>query len=176
MHRLHNARNPLVQPTMAGAPSVGMEMSLKRGIFTRMFDLTISLIYYYYSYLSSIIAVIWSNASESLNRLQVTQKKAACIVLNCSCRTTVSNMLNKLNWLPVKNRLHFSLVSFVRNIMKTKSPVSLFRNLMSSQDRHKYFTRQTSEKRFLLPVYGTGAGQRTLYFRAMVAWLMKLAR
>ena len=54
--------------------------------------------------------------------------------------------------------------------MTTKSPVSLFKNLKFSLDGHEYFTRQSSERRFLLPAYRTGAGQRTLHYRAMVAW------
>ena len=65
--------------------------------------------------------VIWSNTSENnRNKLQVAQNKAACIVLNCSHRTRVCEMLNKLNWLPVKLRLHYSLLSFLRNIITAK--------------------------------------------------------
>lgn len=68
------------------------------------------------------------------------------------------------------SRLHYSLVSIVRNIITTKSPVNLFNSLMFSCDRHKYSTRQSSERRFVLPAYRTGAGQRTLHYREMVAW------
>lgn len=115
--------------------------------------------------------VIWSNTSEcNLNRLQVAQNKAARIVLNCSYRTRVCDMLSMLNWLPVKSRLYYSLLGFARKVITTRTPVILFKNFKFSQDGHEYVTRQSSVGRFLLPVYRTGAGQRTLHYRAMVAW------
>ena len=115
--------------------------------------------------------VIWSNTSENnLTRLQIAQNKAARIVLNCSYRAIVSQMLDRLNWLPVKDRLHYSLLAFIRNIIITKSPVNIYNTLTFSCDRHSYSTRLSSDQKFLLPAYRIDAGQRTLHYRAMVAW------
>jgi len=106
-------------------------------------------------------SVIWSNTSEyNLNRLKVAQNKAAHIVLNCSYRTRVCDMLNMLNWLPVKCRLHYSLFGFARNVITTKTPVILFNNFKFSQDGHDYdYACQSSAGKCILPGYRTGAGQ-----------------
>lgn len=116
-------------------------------------------------------SVVWSNTSENnLNKLQVVLNKAARIVLNCSYRTRVSEMLNTLNWLSVKDRLYYTLLCFVRSVIMKKCPATLFNFFVFSSSTHTYSTRHSVEERFLLPAYKTGAGQRTLHYRGMLAW------
>ena len=116
-------------------------------------------------------SMIWSNTTESnLNRLQVAQNKAARLVLQCSYRTSVSTMNNELAWLSVKGRLHYSLLCFTKNIITSKAPEIIYKNLLLFSDIHHYDTRQSSEGRYLLPACSTKVKQKTFYYRAMVAW------
>ena len=54
--------------------------------------------------------VIWSSAAEKdLNKLQVAQNKAARCALQCSYRTRVTEMLETLKWLTVRQRSTYIL-------------------------------------------------------------------
>lgn len=116
-------------------------------------------------------SIIWATTTENnLNRLQIAQNKASRLVLNCSFRTSIRDMHNKLAWLHVRSRIKYSLIKFLKNIIITKAPEIIYNRLILFSDVHTYSTRQSSEGRFLLPVCRTKQLQRTLYYRAMVAW------
>lgn len=70
----------------------------------------------------------------------------------------------------VKNRINYSLIKFIRNIITKKTPEILFNKLTFFSDVHQYSTRQSDEGRFLLPRCRTNQSQRTVLYRAMVAW------
>ena len=78
-------------------------------------------------------------------------------MLNCSYRTWVCEMLNKVHWLPFKIRLHYSLFSFLRNIITAKSPVSLFNSLMFCHEEISIYKTEpdreqcTAEQWYSLP-------------------------
>lgn len=91
-------------------------------------------------------SVVWSNTSENnLHRLQVAQNKAARIVLGCPYRTSVIAMHDSLAWLTVKFRLKYFLVTFMRNIIVSKTPEIIYSGLSFFSDTHNYCTRQTGE-------------------------------
>lgn len=126
-----------------------------------------SLVLSYLDYAS----VVWSNTSENnLHKLQVAQNKAARIVLGCPYRTNVRTMHNSLAWLTVKCRLKYFLITFIRNIILTKIPKVIHNKLSFFSDNHSYGTRQTSVTRCALPCCKTNQMQRTVCYRAMVAW------
>ena len=116
-------------------------------------------------------AVIWSNTTQSnLYKLQVAQNKAARIALNCSYRTSSTLMHNKLIWLDVKSKLHYILVTFIKNVIINKIPEVLYNKLTFFSNEHMYCTRQASEGRFRLPPCRTNVIKGTVLYRAMVAW------
>lgn len=120
-------------------------------------------------------AVIWSNTTQSnLHKLQVAQNKAACIALNCPYRTSGISMHNQLIWLNVKSKLHYSLVSFIKNIIINKIPQVLYNKLTFFSDEHQYCT-QASEGRFRLPPCRTNVIKGTIHYRAMVTWNLLLS-
>ena len=115
--------------------------------------------------------VIWSSTTENnLKRLQVAQNKAARLILQCPYRTHVSSMHMKLAWLTVEHRIQYALGCYMKNIIRTKTPAVLYRNLSFFSDIHSYFTRQAAEDRCLLPLSRINYKQNTTYYRAMVEW------
>lgn len=126
-----------------------------------------SLVLSYMDYAS----VVWSNTSENnLHKLQVAQNKAARIVLDCPYRTNVTIMHDNLVWLTVKCRLRYFLITFIRNIIVTKIPEIIYAKVSFFSDYHSYGTRQANEARCVLPSCRTNQKQRTVFYRAMVAW------
>ena len=59
---------------------------------------------------------IWSGAAkQDLDKLQLTQNRAACLALRCSGRSSVEGMHTALSWIKVDQRLTCSLVTFLFN-------------------------------------------------------------
>ena len=115
--------------------------------------------------------VIWSSASVAdIKKLQIVQNRAARCALNCSYRTNVKYMHEKLRWLTVSQRSTYCLVNFIRNIIVNQSPKILHKSLMKLSTCHQYRTRHAVEGRFNLPRVRTSVIQKTVMYRAVVGW------
>lgn len=115
--------------------------------------------------------VIWLSASmKDMRKLQVVQNKAARCALQCSYTTNVKDMHNSLRWLTVRQRAHYVLLNFLRNIMVTQSPRILYRRLLPNFAQHEHQTRHATEGRFILPRANTCSIQKTVIYRAMERW------
>lgn len=74
-------------------------------------------------------SVVWSNTTKNkLYKQQVAQNKAA-IVLGCPYSTNIITMHNNLALLTVKCRVQYFLLSFILNIIETKTPEIIYRKL-----------------------------------------------
>lgn len=105
-----------------------------------------------------------------INKLQLFQNRAACTALKCNYRTNIITMHEKLNWLLIKDRLLYSLIIFTRNIIVTKSPCILFRNLSFNTENHRYITRHVVLGNFTLPTARTNTTENTVIFRDRKEW------
>ena len=88
--------------------------------------------------------IVWPTTQKTnLNKFQVAQNKVARLVLNCSFSSSIGEMHNQLSWLRVKSRISLSLIKFLRNIIITKTPQTIFNKLLFFSDVHQYSTRQS---------------------------------
>lgn len=97
-------------------------------------------------------SVVWSNTSSlNIKKLQVIQNKAARVALSCGFRSNVDKMHESLLWFKVKNRLVYSLMVFLYNVITNKTPFTLYTKLSLSIDTHHYPTRHAVGGSFILP-------------------------
>lgn len=79
-------------------------------------------------------------------------------------------MHNCLSWLFVKNRSLYSLLTFIKNIIATKTPFILFKNLTSCSEAHNYSTRHATLRNFMLPKTRTNSITQTVLYCTMQEW------
>ena len=79
-------------------------------------------------------------------------------------------MHDSLKWLTVKQRSNYVLTNFIRNILVTKSPKTLYRKFSARFARGIHQTRYATEGRFILPKANYNIGQKTVAYRGMVKW------
>ena len=116
-------------------------------------------------------SIIWSSANQrDLGKLQLAQNRAARLALQCPSRSNVDVMHGKLSWVKVKDGLTVSLIVFLRNIRESKYPTCLYTQLRLSSDTHEYNTRHATRGCYQLPKAKKESMQRTVLYRAMVAW------
>ena len=96
---------------------------------------------------------IWATAkNKDLNKLQLMQNKASCVVLiKCSFRTSVNTMHSNLDWLKFSDRTTASLIFSTWKMLHQKTPHLLNSQFNNNLESHGYSTRQASEGRSLLP-------------------------
>ena len=66
--------------------------------------------------------------------------------------------------------LNFSLIKFLRNVIITKTPKTIFDKLTFFSDVHQHSTRQSEEGHFQHPFCRANQIQSTVHYRAMMAW------
>lgn len=116
-------------------------------------------------------SVVWSNTSSTnIKKLQVIQNKAARLALSCGFRSNVDSMHESLSWFKVENRLVYSLMVFLYNVITNKTPFILYAKLSFSTDTHYYPTRHAVGGSFILPIVKTKSIQRSVRYRAMCEW------
>ena len=112
--------------------------------------------------------MVWSSAAKKdLLKLQLVQNRAARIALSCPKRTNIKTMHSTLGWPSVEDRLHISLLSFVKGIILSRVPAVLYGHLDFSSDVHTYNTRHSSQGLFTLPISKSNSMQHTVMYRAM---------
>lgn len=79
--------------------------------------------------------LLWSSASKhNLNKIQLTQNRAARLALNCSIREHVDVMHSRLSWLTVEQRVASKLAQFLKNLSLTKEPACLYNQLTLAKE------------------------------------------
>lgn len=111
-------------------------------------------------------ATILLMASETqLLRLQRIQNKLMRVVLRCNRYTSVTLMLNTLQWLSVKQRIVYNCLIFIHKIKNEKLPQYLMDELQYGLEIHNHGTRRAAD--FRLPRCTRTSTQRTLFDKGL---------
>ncbi len=115
--------------------------------------------------------VIWSAASKKdINKLQLVQNRAARLALQCSRRTNIAYMHTRLSWFSVEVKLHYSLITFFRNIIFNQTPEYFFNQMQSTTNRHNHYTRSASSGHLIPPTPRTNILKHTVIYRSVMSW------
>lgn len=85
-------------------------------------------------------------------------------ILNTENRTHIKDMLEKLNWKSINQRIQFNVLKLLFRIDKGELPKYLNNLLSTNSDIHNYNTRNTH---FRLPKYSKSFSQRSLGYNGV---------
>lgn len=147
------------------------KIAKKHGIFSRLrgklpfwskIFLYKTLIAPHIDYCSSILFL----ASETqLKRLQRLQNKQMRFILQCSKYTPSRIMLEALQWLSIKERIIFNVLTIIYKITKNLLPEYLRTIIVSGNDIHEHRTRQINDLR-VVP-FSMTTTQRSIYYKGI---------
>jgi Reverse transcriptase (RNA-dependent DNA polymerase) len=86
-------------------------------------------------------SVLWKTSDENIKQLQYLQNRAMRAILNCNRRSHVEQMLSKLDWLNIKDRIKLNMLILVKKIINGEMPAYLTENVQYINNVHNYDTR-----------------------------------
>ena len=111
----------------------------------------------------------WSKTSaKNINKLQLVQNFACRIVTNSKKFDHISPKLQELNWLPVKEHLHFRDTVLMYKCINNLAPPYLCNKFSKRSNIHECNTR--NRELLQIPIYNTATGQRTFHYRGAKLW------
>ena len=91
-------------------------------------------------------STVWSASlrKKDLVRLQKIQNRAMRIILKCPARTHITDMLDTLKWMSIKQRFHYNYCILIWKILNGKTPEYLSNQFTLASQSHNYNTRFAS--------------------------------
>lgn len=121
-----------------------------------------SIIAPHFDYCASILFLCHDG---DLQRLQKQQNRAMRIILQCSKFTSISFMLDALQWLSIKQRIYFNTLVLIYKAINKLLPEYMSHKLMLNAEVHNYKTRKCLDLR--LPKLSKSCTQNCLYYKGI---------
>lgn len=116
----------------------------------------------HFHYCSSILFLLKQN---ELSRLQKLQNRSMRVILKKPRLTPIKDMLNELQWLPVRELLLFNTLTFIHKIKIGQAPQYLLSKITYASEVHQYHTRH--RENFYIPRVDQERSQNSLYFKGL---------
>lgn len=91
--------------------------------------------------MNTVVHFFLSLDKTDLHRLQKLQNKAMRVILRCNKRTSISSMLNNLQWLSVSQKIELNVLIFIFKMIKGLMPDYLFKFVHFNHEIHSYNTK-----------------------------------
>ena len=98
-------------------------------------------------HLNYCATILYMASGRAINRLQILQNRAIRCILNCNRYTSIKKMLNKLEWLNVRNGLLLNVLVFIFKLDKGLLPKYFSEYMVRNKDIHNYNTRNKDKLR-----------------------------
>lgn len=121
-----------------------------------------SIILPHLNYCSTILFFLNQN---EMTRLQKMQNRAMRIILQCSRLTPIAQMLQTLQWLPVKKLLEYQTLIFIFKVKIGHSPVYLQNKLTFVTEIHEYNTR--NKNNIKIDKYKKNSTYNSLFYKGV---------
>jgi hypothetical protein len=93
-------------------------------------------------------SVMWSANEQQIEKLQVLQNQAMRIILNCKKSTPRTELLKRLNWLNIKQKLALNILVLVKKMINGEVPSYLSNEIHYVRGVHEHNTR-TNENLYI---------------------------
>jgi len=117
------------------------------------------------SHLDYCAPILSSTTQTQLDKLQTMQNRAARLATNSTLFTSSNDLLSRLGWQTVKERLFTSTICAFHKILTVKEPQGIYDRVSTTFISHNHNTRLAHKGGFTLPKPKTKALTRTFLYR-----------
>ena len=121
-----------------------------------------SLVMSHFNYCASVLFLL---SDSQLSEFQKVMNRFARLILKTDFLTPRVEMLNKLNWLSVKQTIYINTILFIHRIAIGLSPIYLEEHMKKTSERHHYPTRRNDE--YQLKNYIKASSQNNIFFNGI---------
>ena len=116
-------------------------------------------------------SLLFNLPASSIDRLQRVQNSLARLVLPYFRRRDhITPALQKLHWLPIKQRIIFKIASLTYKIICTSQPAYLHDLIQPYAPAHDHVLRSSSKNLLQIPLIKSELGRRSFFFAAPTIW------
>jgi len=117
------------------------------------------------SHLDYCAPILSSTTQTQLDKLQTMQNRAARLATNSTLFTSSDDLLSRLGWQTVKERLFTSTICAFHKMLSVKEPQGIYDKVRTAIISHNHNTRLSHKGGFTLPKPRTKALTRTFQYR-----------
>jgi Reverse transcriptase (RNA-dependent DNA polymerase) len=110
-------------------------------------------------------SILFSASDDQINELQKQQNKIMRLILKCNRYTRIKDMLEKLEWMSVKQRINYNTLTMIYKIENNLLPEYLSCKLVKNSSIHNYNTRTANK--FRLPSFTKKVAQNTIFYNGL---------
>lgn len=110
-------------------------------------------------------SLLYSLDLNKLSALQKLQNRGMRIILKCSKYTSITLMLNTLQWMSVYERLYLNAMIFIFKILNNLLPTYFEEFLVYNSQIHSYQTRTNAN--FYLPKFNLSRSMKSLFYKGL---------
>jgi exonuclease III len=106
-------------------------------------------------------SILWNASNENVKKLQLLQNKGMRIILNCKYDTPIQDMLCRLDWLNVRQKLALDVLVLIKKILNKEVPSYLSDDVQFANQLHNHGTRTATD--FYIPAINSVFGKKSLF-------------
>jgi hypothetical protein len=106
-------------------------------------------------------SILWNASNENIKKLQLLQNKGMRTILNCKYDAPIRDMLCRLEWLNVRQKLALDVLVLIKKILNKEVPSYLCDEVQFANHIHNYSTRTATD--FYIPAINSVFGKKSLF-------------
>jgi exonuclease III len=106
-------------------------------------------------------SILWNASNENVKKLQLLQNRGMRTILNCKYDASIQDMLCRLEWLNVKQKLALDVLVLIKKIYNKEVPSYLSDEVQFANNIHSYGTRTATD--FYIPATNSVFGKKSLF-------------
>jgi hypothetical protein len=107
------------------------------------------------------VSILWNASNENVKKLQLLQNKGMRTILNCKYDTPIQDMLCRLDWLNVRQKLALDVLVLIKKILNMEVPSYLSDEVQFANQLHNHSTRTATD--FYIPAINSVFGKKSLF-------------
>ena len=113
-------------------------------------------------------SLLHGTSAHNINRLQLIQNRLARVTCRAPGRSSATELLKRLHWLPVKHRIDYKIATITHKVIHDESP-SYLRQCITMHKPSRNL-RSTNKSLLVIPTTTTNADSRAFHVSAPTVW------
>ena len=114
-------------------------------------------------------SLLFGTSSHNINRLQLVQNRLARVVCQAPSRSSATELLKRLHWLPVKSRIEYKIAAITHKVIHDEESATYLQHCISEHKPSRNL-RSANKSLLTIPVTKTQGATRAFHVSSPTVW------